>query len=85
MEDTVRIPYQRELVDILSDRKPKLLKNMDGRIWLVKIETPINDTAESTYNNRKITFTWTEIGDYKSEEDMYYSGLSDVTEEFWNV
>lgn len=84
-EDAVRVPYQRELIDILSDRKPKLLKNMDGRIWLVKIETPVNDTAETVYNNRKITFTWTEIGDYKSEEDMYYAGLSDVTEEFWNV
>ncbi len=85
IEDSMRIPYQRKIIDMLSDRKPKLLKNMDGRMYLVKIEDQIQDNAESVYNNRRISFAWTEIGDPNSEEDLYYAGLSDVGEEYWDV
>lgn len=85
IEDKIRIPFQRELIDFLSDGYPKLLKHFDGRIWLVKIEDQITDSADTAYNNRKLTFSWTEIGDYKSEEDMYYANLSDVTEEWWSL
>lgn len=77
--------YQKELMDFLSDRKPKLLKNADGRIYLIKIETPIQNNADNHYQNRKISFNWTEIGDSNSEKDMYYAGLSDVSEEWWSV
>lgn len=83
MEDSDRVSYQRTIIDVLSDRKPKLLKHFDGRIYLVKIEDRITDSADMSYNIRKIGFSWTEIGDHLSSEDMYYAGLSDVTEEWW--
>ncbi len=42
------------------------------------------DTANGTYNNRDISFEWTEIGNYESERDLYNTNLSDVEEEWWN-
>ena len=82
--DYNRTKYQREIIDFLADRKPKILKHSDGRMWLVKINTGITDAAQDYYGNRNISFEWTEIGDYKSEEDLYYTDLSDITEEWWN-
>ena len=42
------------------------------------------DTADTTYQNRNISFEWTEIGDYNSERDLYYTNLSDIEEKWWN-
>lgn len=82
--DYKRITAQKSTMDMISDGVPKILKLSDGRIWLVQATPNPTDTAENTYNNRYITFSWVEIGDINSEEDMYYLGLSDVTEEWWN-
>lgn len=85
MEDGERVKFQRKVIDFLSDGMPKLLKHFDGRIWLIQITSDISDTADSTYNNRDISFEWVEIGNYSSEEHLYKSNLSDVTEEWWNL
>lgn len=82
-DDYSRIKYQKEIIDFLSDRKPKLLKCPDGRMWLIKVEDQITDNADTIYNNRNISFNWTEIGDHTSAEDLYYADLSDVSEEYW--
>ncbi len=71
-------------MDFIADGIPKILKLFDGRIWLVQTTPNPSDTAEESYNNRYITFTWVEIGNINSEEDLYYLGLSEVTEEWWN-
>ena len=42
--------------------------------------TQISDTI---YYDRTLTFTCTEIGSLRSEEDLYEAGLSDVPEEWW--
>lgn len=68
----------------LNNKKPKLLKNIDGRIWLVYVTTPPTNSADGDYLMRKITFGCTEIGDINSEEDLYYAGLITSTEEWWN-
>ncbi|WP_342759377.1 hypothetical protein [Kineothrix sedimenti] len=85
IEDGERIKFQRKVIDFLSDGMPKLLKHFDGRIWLIQITSDISDTADSTYNNRDVSFEWVEIGNYASEEHLYKSNLSDVTEEWWNL
>lgn len=68
----------------LNNKKPKILKNLDGRIWLVYVTTPPTNSADNNYLLRKITFGCTEIGDVNSEEDLYYAGLITSTEEWWN-
>ena len=71
-------------MEFLNNRKVKLLKNIDGRMWLVYVTTPPTNSADGTYWMRKITFGCTEIGDVNSEEDLYNAGLITATEEWWN-
>ena len=81
--DRRRILYRREIKDFLTNGRTKILKNVDGQCWLVYVTTPPTDTADNYYNVRKIQFGCTEVGDLKSEHDLYYAGLLDVPEEWW--
>lgn len=82
--DYQRIKYQREFMDFITDGVPKIFKMPDGRLWIIQVTPNPTDTANQHYNNREISWTWVEIGDVNSEEDLYYLGLSDVTQEWWN-
>lgn len=83
-EDSKRITYQKSVMDFLCDGKPKLLKHMDGRMWLIMVTGNPSDVADGYYKIRKIDFEWVEIGDCESEEDLYYANLIDVPEEWWS-
>lgn len=83
--DYWRIKYQKQYMDYACDGIPKCLKLPDGRLWIIQITPNPTDTANQTYNNRKTTLPWVEVGDVNSEEDMYYLGLSDIEEQWWNV
>ncbi len=82
--DYDRITYQRKVMDFICDGVPKILKLPDGRIWIIQVTPNPTDTAQQRYNNRQISFSWVEVGDVNSEEDLFYLGLSDVPEEWWN-
>lgn len=77
------VKHREEVKKWLNNRRPKILKLYDGRIWLVSVTGSINDTADTINDVRKLSFDWTEIGDTESMEDMYNSGLSDVGKEWW--
>ena len=81
--DYQRTKYQKDFMDYLCDGIPKILKLPDGRLWIIQVSADPTDTADTEYNNRKITFPWVEVGDVNSEEDLYYLGLSNITEEWW--
>lgn len=83
-DDSIRVPYIKKFIDFLTNRKTKLLKNVDGRIWLVMIDNGVADNMAEFYKTRKITFTCVEIGDPNSTEDLVVCGLVDIPEEFWN-
>ena len=82
--DYQRIKYQRDFMDFICDSIPKILKLPDGRLWLVQVTPNPTDTANQTYNNREISWSWVEIGNVDSEEDLYYLGFSDIESEWWN-
>lgn len=83
--EVARITDDNEaFMEFLNNRKVKLLKNIDGRMWLVYITTPPTNSADETYLMRKITFGCTEVGSINSEEDLYYAGLITATEEWWS-
>lgn len=82
--DYQRIKYQKEFMDFISDGVPKILKLPDGRMWIIQVTPNPTDTANQVYNNREISFSWVEVGDVNSEEDLYYLGLSEVSSEWWN-
>lgn len=83
-QDYWRIKYQREFMDFICDGIPKILKLPDGRLWLIHVTPNPTDTANQQYNDREITWSWVEIGDVDSEEDLYYLGFSKVEPEWWN-
>lgn len=82
--DYQRIKYQKEFMDFICDSIPKILKLPDGRLWLIQVTPNPTDTANQTYNDREISWSWVEIGDVNSEEDLYYLGFSNVEQEWWN-
>ena len=83
-DDQKRINYNKNAKLFLRNGNTKILKSIDGNIWLVYITTPPSDTAVDDYRNRKITFTCTEVGDPESEKNLYDAGLITATEEWWN-
>lgn len=83
-DDARRTTYQRSVMDFLCDGRPKLLKHLDGRMWLIMVTGNPSDVTDTFYKIRKIDFEWVEIGDCESEEDLYYANLIDVTEEWWS-
>lgn len=82
-DDKTRIEYIDKVLKFLTNKKPKILKNIDGRRWLVYITTPPTDSMADIYKFRTITLTCTEIGDIDDEESLYYVGLIDVDSAFW--
>lgn len=82
--DYQRTKYQREFMNFICDGIPKILKLPDGRLWLVQITPNPADTANEQYNDRDISWSWVEVGDVNSEEDLYYLGFSSVEPEWWS-
>lgn len=84
-DDKTRVPYQLRAMDFVADGMPKILKLPDGRIWLIEVTGDPTDTADQKYNIRYINFEWAQIGNHESEKDLYYSGLSDIDEKWWDI
>ena len=80
-----RTAYRKQAKLFLRNGRNKILKSIDGGIWLVQVTTPPTDSAQNdTYLDRLVEFVGTEVGDPDSEEDLYNSGIIDVTAEWWS-
>ena len=73
------------VMDVLANRKPKILKIGDGRMWLIMVTGNPTDSGKDHLYNRVINFEWAEIGDYNSEKDMYYANLLDIDPKWWSA
>lgn len=78
--------YTREFKAWLTNGKTKLLKNVNGDLWLGYITTPPTDSAETIYTYRKISFGLSETGLPDNEKDLWYAGIidSNVTSVWWD-
>lgn len=83
-DEALRTKWNKEAKLFLRNRRTKILKSPDGRIWLGYITTPPSDTADGIYYIRKVTFTLTETGNPDSEKYLYKAGIIDVPENFWS-
>lgn len=77
--DRQAVIKQRELLlKFLNNRKPKILKDWNGNIWLCMVTS--NPTVTFVKNNalgiNEISVGWTEVGDANSNQDLYETGLS---------
>lgn len=77
--------YRKRLTDFLTNKKPKILKLHDGRMWLINIdESSISDSEDTHCLHRKTSFSFFESGDCSSEKDLYEAGLTDINSEYWS-
>lgn len=85
VSDKARIKYLNKAKEFLKNGEIKILKSMDGRVWLVDINTPPTDSANGHHANRQLTFSCVEIGDVNNEEYLWEYGFisEDVTEDYW--
>ena len=67
--------YRKNIYDMLTNKKPKILKFDDGRTYIVGITEAISQSSD--VDIPVSTITWTEIADIDSEEDLYENGFLD--------
>ena len=77
------VTHRKDVMSWLCNKKAKILKLEDGRIYLIKITGKPTDINEGHKDLRKISFEWTEIGDVNSCKDLYTNNLSDVGVQWW--
>lgn len=72
---------KREAInDFLTNKKPKILKDWNGNIWLVVFTDNVDVSFDDNYGMGVATFTsgWTEVGDPTNQEDLQRTGLINV-------
>lgn len=71
------VEARKELEQFLTDKKPKVLKDWNGNIWLVIFTDNIDATFANEWGMGLATVNgqWTEIGDVNNEDDLRYAGM----------
>lgn len=71
------VKERKQLLDFLTNKKAKILKDWNGNIWLMFItDNPsIDYESNSGMAIAKVGADWTEIGDANSGTDLYEAGL----------
>lgn len=67
--------YRKNVNDMLTNKKPKILKFEDGRTYIIGIVDAISQTSD--IDIPITTINWTEIADIDSEEDLYENDFLD--------
>lgn len=76
--DRTAITQQKDAIkDFLTNKKAKILKDWNGNIWLVIVNSDVGVTYKSNFGMGipVINFEWTEIGDAESQQDLYSNGI----------
>lgn len=76
--------YAKQFMDFLTNKRIKMLKNVDSRMWLCYVTTLPANNARDVYWDREITFGVTEIADVEDERVLYDAGLINATERWWS-
>ena len=76
--DRSKIVKEKEaLLNFLMNKKPKILKDMNGNNWLVYFADNPSVTYDNNYGQGmlKVSANWTEVGDPNDKTDLYENGL----------
>lgn len=67
----------KEMVDFLTNKKAKILKDWNGKIWLCFITGNVQTSyiSGSSMKIPQVKFDWTEIGDAENQYDLYSNGV----------
>ena len=82
VKKTEIVQKKNAIKNFLTNKKPKILKDWNGNIWLVMITDSIQVEYRSGSGMAipQISFNWAEIGDPNNKLDLYKSGLIDYIE-----
>ena len=71
------VQAREELEQFLTDKKPKVIKDWNGNIWLVIFTDSIDTSFANEWGMGLATVNgkWTEIGDVNNEDDLRYAGM----------
>ena len=74
------VAEKKILLDFLTNKKAKILKDWNGQMWLLIVTGTPSVSYDSNYGMGMMTasFDWTEIGDPTNQQDLYNSGIIDV-------
>lgn len=72
------IRYRAQIMEWLQNRKAKILKCEDGRIWMIRLSSSPTLTPTAHAEMPSVDFEWVEIGDWESTQDLADSGLTSV-------
>lgn len=69
-----------ELEQFLTNKRAKIIKDWNGKIWLVMILSNVDCTFDDNYGMGMVEFSadWVEIGDPTIQQDLYEAGLINV-------
>lgn len=71
--------YREDVNGFLTNGYPKILKNDEGKMWLIDIDTSsIAETQNGHYQNVVHSFSWQECGDVDNMSDLFKAGIIDV-------
>ena len=76
--DRSKIVKEKEvLLNFLMNKKPKIIKDMNGNNWLVYFTGNPTITYDNNYGQGmlKVAAQWTEVGDPNDKTDLYENGL----------
>lgn len=72
------LTYRKNLNEFLYNGEPKILKNEDGRAWMISIIGELDETVEGHKEKIRTKFNFVEIGDINSNMDLYNNNFIDV-------
>lgn len=69
-----------ELEQFLTNKRAKIIKDWNGKIWLVMIMDNVNCTFNNNYGMGIVNFNtnWVEVGDPTNQQDLQATGLINV-------
>lgn len=76
--DVQAVRKEKELLlDFLLNKKPKIIKDMNGNCWLVFFTGNPSVSYDNNYNQGmiKVAAEWTEIGSATNKDDLYAAGM----------
>ena len=77
LDDKVMIEERKRLLDFLTNKKAKVLKDWNGNYWLMIItgNPSINYANGSGMRLASVGAEWTEVGDGQNGHDLYEAGI----------
>lgn len=81
--DRVAITKKKnQIKDYLTNKKPKILKDYNGNLWLIMITSNIDVSYKSGTSMAipQVSFSWTEIAKADNQKDLYAVGITNILE-----